>query len=789
MPLVLLGSITLVAGVWAGRVAPELSVAAVLAGLLGSFLLWRGLARLPGFLAAIGAGGVLLGAPGPARQLPPWAAGEIVEAPRASGAETRLVLESTSGARIRAIVGGQIRGDLTVGDRVGARVPVRGLRAFENPDLPGARGPPSLSGNAIVADPRALVVAGGPRRRPLRRAIERARSRVRDVFARGLREPARGVMRALVLGEGYALDPGAARAYRDTGTIHVLAVSGLHVVLVAAALQALVLAGLRRVAWLARRTDVQRAAAWTTLPAVAAYTVFAGAGPSAVRAAVMAAAVLLARALGRASLGSAALAIAGAVQLALWPEDLDDPGLQLSYVAVLGLFALAPPVQGWLRAVLVGDPERTGPWRSPPSGTSMRPWLGRSVAALVAANVAATVVTAPVLALHFGQVAPASLVANLFAVPISSVVLLPLGLGLAMLSLVAPSWAEALCALAQPPCDALTSALALIARLPLAQMTVTPPGGLATFAMVVLLLSLAWGRRWTRGLRVVLVAAIAVGPPIRSGCVEAADPRVRLTVLDVGQGDASVLELPGGKAVVVDAGGLPGSRIDPGARVVVPYLRRRGVREIAALIVSHPHPDHYGGVPAVAEAMPVARVWQNGQAGVGAFGAILAGLRARGVPERGPDSLCGRPAAFGPVVLEVLEPCPGPAPDAAPNDASLVVRVTHGRVRMLLLGDIEEEGERALLEGAADLAADLVKVPHHGSRTSSGSDLVAAIRPRWAVVSVGAWNRFRHPADAALARWRSAGAQVLRTDVHGGVRLVSDGVRLELETTGRDGPR
>jgi competence protein ComEC len=108
---------------------------------------------------------------------------------------------------------------------------------------------------------------------------------------------------------------------------------------------------------------------------------------------------------------------------------------------------------------------------------------------------------------------------------------------------------------------------------------------------------------------------------------------------------------------------------------------------------------------------------------------------------------------------------------------------------MLLLGDIEEAGEAALLGGGVDLAADLVKVPHHGSRTSSGSALVAAIRPRWAVLSVGAWNRFRHPADAVVARWRSAGARVLRTDVHGGVRLVSDGVRLQLEATGRQVPR
>ncbi len=780
MPLVLLATVALAVGVAAGRAFPALSLGAIPIGLLGAFLLWRGWARLPGFVGAVTAGGILLGVPGPTRPLPPWVAGEVVEAPEVSGTETRLVLESTSGVQLRALVAGRLAEEVTVGDRVAVRVPVRGLRAFENPDLSSARGPPSVRGNAIVDEPNALVVAGGTRNRPVRRAIEKARSRVREVFARGLDEPARGVMRALVLGEGRALDPGAARAYRDTGTIHVLAVSGLHVVLVAAALQALLGAGLRRVSWLARRTDVRRVAAWATMPAVGVYTVFAGAGPSAVRAAVMAAAVLLARSIGRASMGAAALAVAGAVQLAVWPEDLDDPGLQLSYVAVLGLFVLAPPVQARLRAVLDGDPERT---------SRVRAWIAKSVAALVAANFAATVVTAPVLAHHFGQVAPISLVANLFAVPVSSVVLLPLGLALAALSLVAPSWAEALCAIAGPPCDALTSALAATAALPFAQMAVVPPTGLATFAMVALLLSLSWGSRVTRIVRVALVAAIALGPSARAGCAGSGDDRVRLTVLDVGQGDASVLELSDGRAVVVDAGGLPGSRVDPGARVVVPYLRRRGIREIAALIVSHPHPDHYGGVPAVAEALPVRSVWHNGQAepraGAGAFGAILERLRRRGIALEGPRALCGHPVRVRPVVLEVLAPCPGPAPDEGANDASLVVRVTHGRVHMLLLGDVEAEGENALLESGVELTADVVKVPHHGSRTSSDSRLVASARPAWAVISVGAWNRFHHPADGVLARWRGAGARVLRTDVDGGVRLVSDGVRVHLDATGR----
>lgn len=780
MPVVLLGSLALAVGLWLGRAWPELWAAGALAGGIGLLLLWKGRARLVGFVAAFAGAGVLVGLPVRPAPLPAWPIGTLVAAPERRGVETRLIVETAEGARVRLLVTGAVDG-VTVGDRVAVRAPVRGLRGFANPDLPDARGPPGgIVGNALVDDPQAIVVAGGARARPLQRVIERARSRVRGVLERGLHEPARGVMRALVLGEGSALDPGAALAYRETGTIHVLAVSGLHVVLVAAALQALLLAGLRRVGWLTRRVEARRVAACAAMPLVAAYTVFAGAGPSAVRAAVMATAVLVARALSRATMASAALGLAAALQLTVWPEDAGDPGLQLSYVAVLGLFVLAAPLQARLGAVLAGDPARAG---------RVRRWLGKATAGLVAANVAATVVTAPLLAHHFGQLAPISLVANLFAVPLASVVLLPAGLGLSVVALCAPGLADVLCPLLQAPCDALTLLLAATARLPGAHVTVTPPGALATAAMVVLLLSLAWGGLRTRVLRVALIAALALGLPTGTACRGAEQGLVRLTVLDVGQGDASVLELPGGEAVVFDAGGLPGSRLDPGARVVVPYLRARGVHRVAALVVSHPHPDHYGGVPAVAAAMPVAVVWENGQARLGraggAFGAILAGLRRKGVPVQGPGELCGHPARFGPVRLDVLGPCPGPGLDEAPNDASLVVRVTHGRVHLLLAGDIETEGEQAILHSGQPLAADLVKVPHHGSGTSSGSGLVEATGARWAVVSVGAWNRFGHPADPVIARWRGAGARVLRTDVDGGVRLVSDGRRLRLEATGR----
>ncbi|HET9597612.1 MAG TPA: MBL fold metallo-hydrolase, partial [Anaeromyxobacteraceae bacterium] len=243
---------------------------------------------------------------------------------------------------------------------------------------------------------------------------------------------------------------------------------------------------------------------------------------------------------------------------------------------------------------------------------------------------------------------------------------------------------------------------------------------------------------------------------------------LEVTFLGVGQGDAVALRLPDGSAVLVDGGGEALGRYDPGARDVVPWLRDAGVRRLAAVFLSHPHPDHLFGLPAVAEAFPVKRFFTNGRRGDDAAAAALARMPA--AERLGP----GEAFEQAGVRFEALGPPEGS--DAwLENDASLVLRVTHGQVAFLLTGDVQAEGEAALLERERPrLRADVVKMPHHGSATSSSPALVAAVGARWAIATVGHENRFGFPAAEVVARWAAAGATVLRTD-EGAVRFLSDG--------------
>jgi competence protein ComEC len=241
---------------------------------------------------------------------------------------------------------------------------------------------------------------------------------------------------------------------------------------------------------------------------------------------------------------------------------------------------------------------------------------------------------------------------------------------------------------------------------------------------------------------------------------------IEVVFLSVGQGDCTLFRLPDGSVVVVDAGGDPAGRYDPGARDVLPFLRDMGVVRLAAAFVSHPHPDHLQGLPSVVSALGGQRVFASFDRGDAAAKAAFGRLPPVTVLAAGDE------IALSGVRFRVLGP-PRGEHRLSENDASLVLHVTYGDTSFLLPGDVEAAGEAALLAAGVP-RADVVKVPHHGSRTSSGRGLVGATRPRWAVLHVGAGNRYGFPHAETVDRWREAGAEILRTD-EAPVRFRSDG--------------
>ncbi len=583
--------------------------------------------------------------------------------------------------------------------------------------------------------------------------------------------------RALVLADARALDPALRDRYADAGLVHALSVSGLHVAIIAGALELLLRAA---------RLRADRAAAVAAL-AVAAYVALIGAPAPAVRAGMMLGAAALARALQRPTSPWAVFAVGAAAPLSD-PRALLDLGYQLS---VAGMAALVAGRQVTARLRALGRaPDPVGP--EPATRRRLRSlarrarrgWRAAHPRELVVGAFAA-VATAPLAAWHFGRVSVVGVVANVAAGPLLAVLQPTLFLAL-VLAPVAPA-ARLAADAARPPLRALDAVARAAAAVPGASIHAAPTlfGATCAAAAVAALLAAAAARR-RRGRWTVAGAGAFAAAVVVPG--SAADEQTaELHVLDVGQGDAAALRTPGGRWVLVDAG-RPGRGADAGARTVVPYLRRRG-GDLVALVLSHAHADHVGGAAEVVRRLRPAVVWDAGFAlGSDTYHDVLAASRevgARWRRVRPGDSL-----AVDGVVLHVL------APDSAwtaaltdANSASVVVSARYGRVRFLLVGDAEAPEERWLVRRAAAdpsvaaaLRADVLKVAHHGSRTSTTDEFVAWARPRVAVVSVGAGNSYGHPSRDVLDRLRGAGAHLLRTDADGAVVARTDGRRLQVST-------
>jgi competence protein ComEC len=288
--------------------------------------------------------------------------------------------------------------------------------------------------------------------------------------------------------------------------------------------------------------------------------------------------------------------------------------------------------------------------------------------------------------------------------------------------------------------------------------------------------------RLMRGLWLVSLAGALVAVELAARSVGGSDGVLRVSMLDVGQGDATLVELPDGAAFLVDAGGMVGNPIDTGAAVVLPVLRSKRRSELAVMVLTHPHPDHFGGLAAVLRAVEVGEIWDSGQGereGAGpAYAELFALARERGVPVLRPDALCERPWRHGGATVELLMPCPSYVPGRDANDNSLVIRVRYGKRAVLLMGDAEHEEEAELVRRyGGGLRADLLKTGHHGSRTSTGDALLSLVRPSWATISSGVRNRFGHPHAPVLDRLRAHGVHALRLDRGGGVTFTTDGDR------------
>jgi competence protein ComEC len=607
-----------------------------------------------------------------------------------------------------------------------------------------------FAGSAIIA------TTASPPERPLARAkasappdlLTRIRTRAGNSIDKTFGEDG-PLARALLIADQRQIPAEMRDRYASAGLVHMLSISGLHVAVIAAAMELLFQAGRmpRRVALLG------------AFVATAVYVAMIGAPPPALRSAAMLGVAMISRLAQRPTSPWAAWAIGAFIPL-FSPRTVVDVGYQLS---VLGMCALVAAGSLWRRHL----------------SSRLTGWRARIGKELVTSLVACAV-TAPLVAWVFGRVSLIAPVSNLIAAPVITLAQPVLFLAL----LLAPfGWAARFVAQAVHPLLFAFDWIAwAAASVPGAAITVTTSAVTAVLAgCAALSLVVACVSRYPSRPAIFAVGSLAVMvlvPGVPLGRISG----VELHVLDVGQGDAILLRTDAGRWVLFDAGpAWNGS--DAGRRVVMPYVLRRG-GSLESFVLSHPHNDHVGGAASVLSGMHPRSYWDAAFAGgAEAYIGSLAVARKNGIDWHRVHP--GDSIQIDGVTISFL------APDSVwtvglkdPNLASTIALVRYGMVRFLLVGDAERAEEDWLLARHAQLRADVLKVGHHGSSTSSSDEFLAAVHPALAVISVGAGNKYGHPSGDVIHALAQIGAEVLRTDEAGTIVVRSDGARIEVEAKG-----
>jgi competence protein ComEC len=571
-----------------------------------------------------------------------------------------------------------------------------------------------------------------------------------------------GIATAILIGDRSGLTQDDERRLQEAGTYHVIAISGGNI----AILTMIVLGVLR-----AMRVPMRVAAA-IAIGAILGYGRITGSSPSVDRAITAAVLYLSARLIDQRGPPLNVLAVAAALGLATSPVVLFDPGFILSFGATLG--------------ILIGVPRLLE--RLPSSGGHVLRRVLISLTAMCAATVAAEIVLIPVAAAIFGRVTFAGLLLNFVAIPLMTIVQAASLLALALASVHAQA-ARVIGFIVHVAATGLVESARLVDLLPWLSREVVAPAWWLVGAYYAALLIWLWWRRASSAAAMVTVSCallIVVGSDrtARDAVVPPAAGWMRLVVLDVGQGDSTLVRLPDGRVLLVDAGGVPAApapetadmpAFDVGERVVARALRAFGARALDALVVTHGDPDHIGGARAIVESFHPHAIWEGVPVPPhGPLQALITLAARDGIEWRTVQT--GDRVTIAGVDIKVLHP---PLPEwerqRVRNDDSVVVALRLGNVTIVLPGDIGADGESRAMRAFEPTPVVILKAPHHGSATSSTEPFLNALNPGAVIFSAGRANRFGHPAPAVVERYAAMGVAMFATASDGAVVIDTNG--------------
>jgi competence protein ComEC len=671
---------------------------------------------------------------------------------------------------------------LRVGDRLRLSCRLYPPRGFRNPG--GFSYERHLALERIhtvgfLSEKKGWVKLGEGLKNPVTLRVERWRDSIRNFLNREASSPASAIFKALVLGEQGDIPEEIKESFIITGTAHLLAISGDQFGIVAILSFSLLIWILKRSEFLLLSVSIRKWAAGLTIPCIVLYAFIAGGGISVIRAAIMVVTFLVSILLNRERNLLHTLALAAFLILIFSSPSLFDVSFQLSFLAVLSILYLVPrTVQAFKQegiSVLL-----KASWKKKIMNYILLSLLVTAVA---------IVGTAPFVALHFNRFAPVGFITNLFIVPWVGFFIVPLSLAASIFSFFFTPLATLLININSFITLILLKVLAIVASLPFASLFISTPTFLEIILFYLLLfLSVHVKERKLARYLFLGICVVSVLDLAFWNLKDSFQKDLRLTFIDVGHGDSILVEFPRGKRMLIDGGGLYDDRFDTGKNVIAPFLWSKKIRRMDTLVLTHPDPDHFKGLNFIASHFPIGQFWDNGvQTQSDAYLQLRKILNERkiktlslaeGTP---PQTINGVEISFlNPPAWKATQKRTQNPRDL--NNSSLVMKLRFKNLSILLTGDIGKEAEERMLRTDYSLRSDILKIPHHGSSSSSSPLFLERVKPTYAILSVGERNIGKLPHPEVLKRYQQLGATLYRTDVQGAITVVTDGESIQIKT-------
>ena len=684
------------------------------------------------------------------------------------------------------------------GDFIRFSSSLKEIRNFQNPGGFDYKRLMNLQGiyvSGYINDSSEIMLIRKNTASDIRLKLESFRTYLKHIIYKNSSSPQREVLEAITIGNQNEIPADIRDSFSKTGTSHILSISGLHIGMVAAAAFFFSFLILKSSEYLMLRFNIIKIAALAAFLMVFIYAFIAGMGITVMRATLMAFIFLLALLSGKQNHHYNTLAIAALIILVISPEALFDISFQLSFMAVLSIIYIVPKFSDF-----------------PVNKISFLPsWIPAIIRYLyitIIICVAATIGTLPLIMYYFQSISSVTIIANIIAVPLLGTLTLAVSMFFIFFAFFSPTIAGFFVKMASCLTQLSINIINKLAAFPFSSLKSIKPCifEIALFYLFIFLFIQFIDERRKRNANndfspfrlnvfkylLIIIVLFFVADTTYFKLTNDLSSDLKITILDVGQGNSIFVQFPGGKNMIIDGGGFSESSFDTGKAVVAPFLYYKRISKVDTAVLSHPHPDHLLGLIYILDNFSVRQILKSGlPVNPETYPQWERAIRDNKInvsliSAESPEEI------FNGVHLKVLWPTAHCLKDAENiaykefNNYSLVLKITYGKISILIPGDISGDIEKKLIKSGADLKSDVLVVPHHGSIHSSTTEFIKAVACRYAIVSAGKSNVFKHPHPSVLQRYKEAGMNIYRTDKNGAISIKTDGNNLEIDSFVKD---